>query len=70
MVMQDDRQYEEEDKEATKEFIPDEDEIGDDEEELDYEPECEIASSGETDLECEFEVKDGAWWCNSHDCWA
>jgi hypothetical protein len=58
--MEDDRQYEDEDKEASKEF--------DDNEEPFYQPEC--PHSGKGDIECEFERIDGDWWCLTHDCWA
>jgi hypothetical protein len=64
--MIDDRQYEDEDKEASKEFIPD----GElDEEEPWTEPECSKFTE-EDDIECEFENKDGSWWCTTHNCWA
>lgn len=69
--MKDDRQYEEEDKEATKEFIPDGDELGNVDEEPFTDPECSEAG-GEDDngIECEFEKREGSWWCTTHNCWA
>lgn len=53
-----------------------EDEIKDNEiekgEESWFEPEC-TASEEEKEksgIECEFEVRDGSWWCTTHNCWA
>lgn len=56
------------------------DEYGDIPEELneqldkepDYAPECPVVPGSDDDngIECEFENRDGHWWCSSHDCWA
>jgi len=46
--------------------------INEDDEEPGYEPECSSSEKEreELDIECEFEVKDGSWWCSTHNCWA
>lgn len=36
--------------------------------ELSMEPECPESSKG--DIECEFENRDGSWWCITHNCYA
>lgn len=38
----------------------------------DVEAECSASEQErkEVDIECEFEVKNGSWWCNTHNCWA
>lgn len=36
---------------------------------MSIEPECAEATDDE-DAECEFEVKDDSWWCNTHNCYA
>lgn len=41
-----------------------------DDSKLSFDPECsasleEIEESG---IECEFEVRDGDWWCTTHNC--
>lgn len=48
------------------------DDTEDNKSEPSYEPEC-TASEEEKDesgIECEFEERDGSWWCTTHDCWA
>lgn len=37
-----------------------------------YEPECSASEEEieELGIECEFENKDGSWWCTTHNCWA
>jgi hypothetical protein len=51
------------------------DEDDEDDEEPDFEPECtaseeEKIEDGTDDIDCEFEVKDGGWWCTTHNCHA
>jgi len=37
-------------------------------------PECtynfEEDEDGRADIECEFEVRHGSWWCTTHNCYA
>lgn len=33
------------------------------------EPECP-ESTEDDGIECEFENRDGSWWCTTHSCWA
>lgn len=49
-----------------------EDENDEDDNEPDVEPECSSSEKerGELDIECEFEVRDGGWWCTTHNCHA
>lgn len=39
----------------------------DQEDEPGFDPEC-TESTEDDEIECEFEVKDGSWWCNTHNC--
>jgi hypothetical protein len=41
-------------------------------EEPDVEPECSASEEEieETGIDCEFENRDGAWWCTTHNCHA
>lgn len=34
-----------------------------------FEPECTEAKDDD-EIECEFEKRDGSWWCTTHNCWA
>lgn len=40
------------------------------EEDPGYEPECPKQGEEDDDIECEFEVYDGGWWCLTHNCYA
>lgn len=33
-----------------------------------FDPEC--PESEQRGIECEFENRDGSWWCTTHNCWA
>lgn len=48
------------------ENIEDEEDYGQDEPGCD--PKCPKETEG--DIECEFENRDGSWWCTTHGCWA
>lgn len=63
--MEDDRQDEDEDKQASEEFTEPEDL---DDEQPFIKPEC--PHDGEGNIECEFDILDGGWWCLTHNCWA
>lgn len=38
-------------------------------EEPSCDPECTEATEDD-EIECEFENRDGSWWCTTHNCWA
>ena len=40
-----------------------------DEDEPSCEPECPKSIEND-DIECEFENRDGSWWCTTHNCYA
>lgn len=35
-------------------------------------PECSASEEEleESNIDCEFENRDGSWWCTTHNCWA
>lgn len=56
--------------EGDEDIEDDENEESDDEEPFD-EPECPVVGTEDDNgIECEFEVREGSWWCTTHTCWA
>jgi hypothetical protein len=52
--------------------LEDEEYKEDENDEPSFEPECTASEKEreELDIECEFEVRDGSWWCITHNCHA
>ncbi len=64
------KDYSDEDKQASKEFGENNDNLQEEGyDEPSFEPEC-LEAREEDDIECEFENRDGSWWCITHNCHA
>lgn len=55
-----------------EEYSDEDDEYEREDDEPDTEPECSASEKEreERDIECEFEIRDGGWWCLTHNCHA